>query len=74
MTTYFRKLFENNPDLLGPGTNDAVLELWRAAHPGQEPDQRVKNILANVKSTMRKAMAKTRRGQERLNEETDPGE
>lgn len=53
-SAWFRKFFRENRHYLGPGTNDAVLELWRKDHPGREPDASIRNVLANVKSSVKK--------------------
>ena len=50
---YFRRIFEKNPSLLKSKTNDQVLDHWRQDHGGAEPENRIKQILSNVKSTLR---------------------
>ena len=56
---YFRRLFTENPKLLEGRSNDEILRRWLADHPGESavPD-RIKGILANVKSIMRKTLRK----------------
>src|SRR5262245_52820554 len=53
---WFRELYTKQPDLLKQGTNADVIALWEKAHAGQRMDERVKGIMANVKSQMRKKM------------------
>jgi hypothetical protein len=52
---YLRRVFKENPQLLKTRSNDEVLNRWLADHPGEkEVPRRVKQILANVKSVLRK--------------------
>jgi hypothetical protein len=54
---YFRQLFNDNPHFLQERSNDEVMRRWAADHPkDKEPVGRIRNILANVKSTMRKEL------------------
>jgi hypothetical protein len=52
---YFRRIFNENPKLLKGRSNEELLRRWLADHPGQKrvPDK-IKYILANVKSVLRK--------------------
>src|SRR5262245_47315966 len=53
---YFRKVFEANPKLLKSRSNEELLQRWLSDHPGEtEVPTRVKNILMNVKSVLRKS-------------------
>ena len=52
---YFRKIFEEQPDLLRQRSNDPISERWLADNPGHtELPKTVRNTLANLKSTLRK--------------------
>lgn len=52
---YFKGVFEENPEWLGERSNDALLERWLADNPGNtEVPERIRNILANTKSVLRK--------------------
>jgi hypothetical protein len=56
---YFRRVFDDNPGLLGARSNDAVLQRWLADHPGDtEVPANVKANLANIKSVLRKKRRK----------------
>jgi hypothetical protein len=59
IASYFRAFFEAHPRLLWGRSNKAVLQKWRDDHPDEEdvPD-RIKNILANTKSLLRKKKRK----------------
>jgi hypothetical protein len=51
---YFRRIFEEQPQLLGERSNDELLSRWRADHPGEkEIPKSVKQGLSNVKSILR---------------------
>jgi len=56
---YFRRLFKENTKLLEGRSNEEVLNRWLADHPGEKavPD-RIKYILSNIKSVMRKKLRK----------------
>jgi hypothetical protein len=55
VSAYFRARFKENPKLLTAGSNQEVLQRWLADHPGEkEVPQRVKYILSNLKSVLRK--------------------
>jgi hypothetical protein len=59
---YFRRLFEERPELLGSGSNKELFERWLQDHPGKRTvPNRVKNILSNVKSIVRKKRRKAGR-------------
>jgi hypothetical protein len=52
---YFRKVFADNPKLLKTRSNEELLNWWLTDHPGaKEVPNRVKQILSNVKSILRK--------------------
>jgi hypothetical protein len=53
VSSYFRRVFADNPQLLEGRSNDAILERWRHDHPGQEVSKQVKQGLQNVKSILR---------------------
>jgi len=51
---YFRKVFEESPDLLNERSNKALLKRWLADHPGEtEVPRSVKVNLANIKGVLR---------------------
>ena len=52
---YFRRIFEERPDLLAGRSNDELLLRWLKDHPGEKRvPERVKYIVSNVKSVLRK--------------------
>jgi hypothetical protein len=62
-SAYFKRLFEENPDWLGPGSNQAVVDRWQADHAGETLTSNLKSIMSNVKSQMNKKLG--RRGRRR---------
>ena len=67
MSGYFRRVFAENPKMLDTRSNDELFARWLADHPGEtEVPERVRQILSNVKSLLRRSgRKKTRRKQER---------
>jgi hypothetical protein len=64
---YFRKVFSENPRLLGESSNDKLLARWLADHPDQtEVPKSVRGSLSNIKSVLRSKKRKrvARRAQE----------
>ena len=59
---YFRAVFKENPGLLKSTSNEAIFGRWLKDHPGEKavPD-RVKAILFNVKSKLRKKRGRPRK-------------
>src|SRR5215813_12779059 len=56
---YFKAILKENPSLLKSTSNEAIFERWLKDHPGEkEVPDRVKGILFNVKSKLRKRGAK----------------
>jgi hypothetical protein len=56
---YFKQIFRERPDLLNSGSNTALFERWLQDHPGEKSvPNRVKSILSNVKSIVRKKRRK----------------
>src|SRR5262245_49944652 len=54
-SAYFRSIFKANPKLLNERSNQELLQRWLNDHPGEkEVPQRVKYILSNLKSILRK--------------------
>jgi hypothetical protein len=52
---FFRKIFEERPELLQAPSNDELRKLWLAAHPGQTAlSQQVIQNLNNIKSFLRR--------------------
>jgi hypothetical protein len=64
---YFKQLFQANPDWLGEGFNQQVIERWKQDHPGEDVTRSVLNGLANTRSLMRKklGLGKSRRRKRR---------
>jgi hypothetical protein len=59
---YFKQIFKERPDLLNSGSNTALFERWLQDHPDEkEVPNRVKNILSNVKSIVRRKRRKKSR-------------
>ena len=66
---YFRKVFHEKPKLIRGHSNQELLQRWLADHPGEkEVPERVKQILSNVKSVLRK------KGRERRAAKAQPAE
>jgi hypothetical protein len=56
---YFRRVFKENPTLLGSHSNAELFNHWLADHPGHaEVPKNVKGILFNLKSVLRKKRRK----------------
>jgi hypothetical protein len=55
---YFREIFMADPSLLNTRSNDAILQRWLSDHGETEVPPRIKNILANIKSVIRKKLRK----------------
>jgi hypothetical protein len=56
---YFKAIFKENPSLLKSTSNEDIFARWLKDHPGEkEVPDRVKGILFNVKSKLRKQGAK----------------
>ena len=59
---YFRRVFEERPDLVQSGSNQEIFDRWLADHAGEKDvPQRVKQILFNVKSLLRRKLRRKRR-------------
>ncbi len=62
---FFKALFLGQPELLS-SSNEVILGMWRAAHPGQPVTKSIRDGLSNTKAAVRKTMtgrkAKRRRG------------
>ncbi len=56
---YFRRVFEENPQLLNERSNRALLQRWLADHPGEKVSGSVKAGLSNIKSALRSRGRKT---------------
>ena len=56
---YFKVIFKENPSLVRSTSNEDIFARWLTDHPGEkEVPDRVKGILFNVKSKLRKQGAK----------------
>ena len=51
---YFRKIFDERPELLHSKSNAELVERWNADHPSNPATNRVRQNLANTKSVLRK--------------------
>jgi hypothetical protein len=59
VSAYFKQIFKERHDLLNSGSNTALFERWLQDHPGEkEVPNRVKSILSNVKSIVRRKRRK----------------
>jgi len=67
-SAYFKRLFKENPDWLGPGSNKDVVERWQFDHSGASLTSNVKSIMSNVKSQMNKALGRRGRRRKRRKE------
>src|SRR5262245_54247319 len=66
---YFKALFKENPSLVTSTSNDDIFARWLKDHPGEkEVPDRVKGILFNVKSKLRKKLG-AKRGRPRKEEQ-----
>lgn len=52
-SSYWRKLFDQNPRLVRLRSNSALRDQWEKDHPGQKFDQSWSQSLSNVKSMLR---------------------
>src|SRR5262245_56065526 len=67
---YFKAIFKENPSLVKSTSNEEIFDRWLKDHPGQkEVPDRVKGILFNVKSKLRKKLG-AKRGRPRKDEQT----
>jgi macrodomain Ter protein organizer (MatP/YcbG family) len=58
---YFQAVFKENPKWLKSRSNNDLLQRWLADHPSEpEVPDRIKNIMANTKSVLRKKHRKGR--------------
>jgi hypothetical protein len=56
---YFRAVFKENPKWLKSRSNNDLLQRWLDDHPSEtEVPNRIKNIMANTKSVLRKKLRK----------------
>jgi hypothetical protein len=66
---YFKALFKENPSLVKSTSNEEIFDRWLKDHPEEkEVPDRVKGILFNVKSKLRKKLG-ARRGRPRHEEQ-----
>jgi hypothetical protein len=66
---YFKAIFRENPSLVKSTSNEDIFDRWLKDHPGQkEVPDRVKGILSNVKSKLRKKLG-AKRGRPRKDEQ-----
>ena len=68
---YFRRIFKENPKLLGERSNEKLLSQWLADHPEQtEVPKNIKANLSNLKSVLRsKNRTKVAQDKEQENEQ-----
>ena len=50
----FPPVVDQHPDWLEGKSNGEMMDMWRNDHPGKQPDKRVPQNLANLKSLLRK--------------------
>jgi hypothetical protein len=63
---YFRAVFQEKPQWLDSRSNADLLDRWLVDHPGEkEVPNRIKNIMANTKSVMRKELRKKKPGKKK---------
>jgi hypothetical protein len=66
---YFKAIFKENPSLLKSSSNEEIFDRWLKDHPQEkEVPDRVKGILFNVKSKLRKKLG-TKQGRPRKEEQ-----
>jgi hypothetical protein len=69
VASYFRGVFKENPRWLKSRSNDDLLLRWLKDHPGEkEVPNRIKGIMANTKSVLRKIGRKGKYKQKQANE------
>ncbi len=62
---YFRGVFKENRKLIWERSNDVLFERWLRDHPGEKDvPERVKQLLANLKSVLRRKLARRGRRNE----------
>lgn len=64
-SAWFRKFFREHTEFIREGSNAEVLELWKKDHGGREPDQSIKNVMANVKSSVKAELGIKGRGKKK---------
>jgi hypothetical protein len=62
LTTFFRKIFAENPELLDTRSNEEVMRRWQEDNPGAKVTDQVKAALGNAKSAERSKRRKKRGG------------
>jgi hypothetical protein len=69
VSSYFRRVFAERPDLLNAGTNKEIYDRWLMDYPGyEEVPKRVRDILFNLKSVLRKKRRRRRTASVRAEE------
>ncbi len=53
-SAYFRQLFTQHPDWLDLTENTQIIEQWKQDHNGAEMPTNVKQVMASIKSNLRK--------------------
>jgi hypothetical protein len=51
---YFRKIFQNRPELLNSKSNEELIQRWKSDHGTNQVPNSVRSNLANLKSQLRK--------------------
>jgi hypothetical protein len=73
VASYFRALFEEHPKWLKSRSNTELLDRWLEDHPDEpEVPNRIKNIMANTKSVMRKKSRKKGPGKKKVVARAEP--
>src|SRR5262245_46027761 len=71
-SAYFKQLFADSPDLLRSISNEEIFDRWKSDHPGAHLTDKVRGILSNVKSIMRKQFGIRGRRRRRRRADIDP--
>src|SRR5262245_61838467 len=62
LSSVFKKYYEEHPEWARASSNDAVLKRYQADHPDAEITKSVRQIVANVKSWLKRQGRKGKRG------------
>src|SRR5262245_15706602 len=62
LSSVFKKYYEDHPEWARASSNDAVLKQYLADHPNAEITKSVRQIVANVKSWLKRQGRKGKRG------------
>lgn len=69
---WFREKFREHPRLLHTRNNEEIIRLWLEAHPDQtEMPRSIRNIMANVKSGLKRKLDKKKSPKSKRNENSN---